>query len=906
MYFRSICTIFVPEIKKTVMKRRFFFACLLMVLGLTGVWADEMTERQAEAYAMRFTISYFDGQFDESEFKLQGQVCGLYVFSMSEAGGFVIVSSDDRTIPILGFSDNGVLDLENMPDEQRAWLQGYADEIEWLKNQPYIDYPVNTRAGSHEKETILPLVTTKWNQRAPYNDLCPDYSASKRSVTGCVATAMAQVMNYHKWPVAATEAIPGYRDGYGVNQTPLEPTTFDWGNMLDSYGDSETQEQKTAVARLMQYCGYAVEMNYGPTSGASMFKVATALKNYFDYNGTTTYLSRSFYTNDKWEDIIYHELASNRPVLYGGQSTGGGHAFVCDGYRYEYGTDFFHINWGWGGKSDEYYVLSVLDPYSGQGTGGSSSTGGFYFGQEAIIGIQKSTDAGTMTDITPAKIDLTANSMTLSHNTIILGETETITLNITNNSSDDFDGDIYVGISGSLLVGGNFMIPAGQTQDCVLIYKPTATGFYNLLFFEPLDNGHYGSNSGVLATLNVVDETPTDLSVSDISTTSAMLSWTQAGTPTSWVVAYKAAGDSDFTEIQAETNPFTLTGLNPETPYTVKVRPVIGELIMWSSSVTFTTEALRLPPTNLTVSDITATSAVVSWEGSASSYDVRYGLIPESGDDSSVWLRYDEDDIENISVQGFSLPETTWGVMYPGSMVTGNKLTKIAFYETYLNTEPFTVNIYSGGDKAPGTLLHTEVVTPMTGNGSNLFVLHEIVLTPAVSIAAGENLWITLTEKGQYPVACYQSTTIPPNNQWLLFADKWYQVGDLISGFSSGWMIRGFMETENLDAVEWSAIENCTELSYALTGLTASKDYVVQVRGNYGQDDYSKWETTTFSTLEEVVQPEPDPEPDPDGIKSVLVEPEDDGVWYTLDGRRLNGPPTSMGLYIRKNKVVIK
>lgn len=884
------------------MKRRFFFTWLLMVMGIIGVWADEMTEEQAEAYAMRFTISYFDGQFDESEFKLQGQVCGLYVFSMSEAGGFVIVSSDDRTNPILGFSDNGVLDLENMPDEQRAWLQGYADEIEWLKKQPNIDYLVNTRAGSHEKETIHPLVTAKWNQRAPYNDLCPEYSAGKRAVTGCVATAMAQVMNYHKWPVAATEAIPGYRDGYGVNQTSLEPTVFDWANMLDSYSGSETQEQNTAVATLMQYCGYAVEMNYGPSSGASMFKVAKALKNYFDYNGTTTYLSRSFYTNDKWEDIIYHELASNRPVLYGGQSTGGGHAFVCDGYRYEYGTDFFHINWGWGGKSDEYYVLSVLDPYSGQGVGGSSSTGGFYFGQEAIIGIQKPTDAGILADITPAKVDLTANSMTLSHNTIILGETETITLNITNNSSDDFDGDIYVGISGSLLVGGNFSIPAGQTQDCVLTYKPTSTGAYNLLFFEPLDNGNYGSNSGVLATLNVVDETPTDLSVSEISTTSAMLSWAQAGTPTSWVVAYKAAGDPDFTEILADTNPFTLTGLYPETPYTVKVRPVIGEVVMWSSSVTFTTEPLRLPPTNLAVSDITSTSALVSWEGSANSYDVRYGLIPESGDDSSVWLKYDDDDVANISVQGFSLPETTWGVMYPGAMVTGNKLTKIAFYETYLNTEPFTVNIYSGGDKAPGTLLHTETVEPITSNGSNLFVLHEITLTPAVSIAAGENLWITLTEKGQYPVACYQSTTVPPNNQWLLFADKWYMVGDLISGFAYGWMIRGFIETENLDAVEWSAIENCTELSYSLTGLTASKDYVVQVRGNYGLDDYSNWETTTFSTLEEVIQPEPDP----DAINSAVTDSEAASLWFTLDGRRLNTEPTSRGVYIRNHQVVIK
>ena len=884
------------------MKRRLLFAWLLMVLSMASAWGGELSEEMAEAYAMRFVISHFDGQFDESEFKLQGQVCGLYVFSMSEAGGFVIVSNDDRTLRILGFSETGVLDPENMSDEQRAWLQGYADEIAWLKQHDSSDVPfgtiVNTRAGSHEKEAIAPLVTTRWNQRAPYNNLCPDYSAGKRAVTGCVATAMAQVMNYHKWPVAATEAIPGYRDGYGVNQTPLEPTIFDWDNMLDNYSGSETQEQNTAVAILMQYCGHAVEMNYGSSSGASMFKVANALKNYFDYNGTTTHLSRSFYTNDKWEDIIYHELASNRPVLYSGQSTGGGHAFVCDGYQYDYGTDFFHINWGWGGKSDEYYVLSVLDPYSGQGIGGSSSTGGFYFGQEAIIGIQKSTDTGAIADIMPAKIDLTANSMTLSHNTIILGDTETITLNITNNSTDDFDGDIYIGIFGSLLVGSNFSIPAGQTQDCVLTYKPTAIGAYNLVFFEPQDNGYYGSKGGVLATLNVIDETPTDLSVSEISTTSATLSWTQAGTPTSWVVAYKAAADADFTETQIDANPFTLTGLNPETPYTVRVRPVVGEVIMWSSSVTFTTEALRLPPTNLTVTDITASSALVSWEGSASSYDVRYGLIPESGDDTSVWLKYD-DDITNISVQGFGLSETTWGVMYPGSMVTGNKLTKLAIYEAITNEENITVNIYSGGDNAPATLLYTETVVPVK-NG-----FHEITLATPVTITPGKSLWITLTEKGKFPVVCYQPSSVILNNQWLFFNDKWYLTSDLVPDFAYGWRIRGFIETENLDAVEWSAVENCTEPSYTLTGLTASKDYVVQVRGNYGNNDYSKWETKTFSTLEEVIQP--DPEPDPDAIKSILMESENDSVWFTLDGRRLNGKPTKKGLYVRNNrKIVVK
>ena len=137
------------------MRRRILFAWLLMVLGMASAWADEMSERMAEAYAMRFTISHFGGQFDESEFKLQGQVCGLYVFSMSEAGGFVIVSNDDRTHPILGFSETGFLDLENMSDEQRAWLQGYADEIAWLKQHDSSSVSVGTIDNTRHLEFLF-------------------------------------------------------------------------------------------------------------------------------------------------------------------------------------------------------------------------------------------------------------------------------------------------------------------------------------------------------------------------------------------------------------------------------------------------------------------------------------------------------------------------------------------------------------------------------------------------------------------------------------------------------------------------------------------------------------------------------------------------------------------------------
>ena len=787
----------------------------MLLLCTTIVWAEERSEREAKTLAMRFVSGLNVGQSDDVEVTLQGQVCGLYVFCLGEQGGFIIVSNDDKTLPILGFSEDGTLDLENMPDEQRAWLQGYADEIAWLQQHsienPFPDYPTNTRAGSHDKEDIAPMVTTTWGQRAPYNNLCPDYAPGKRAVTGCVATAMAQVMNYHQWPVTETEAIPGYRDGYGVGQTPLEATTFDWENMMDSYSGSETAEQNTAVAKLMQYCGYSVEMDYGPSSGTCMFKVVPAFKNYFDYNSTTTYISRSSYSNDKWEDIIYHELASHRPVLYGGQSTGGGHAFVCDGYRYEYAADYFHINWGWGGKSDEYYVLSVLDPYSGQGTGGSSSQGGFYFGQEAIIGIQKSTDNGTLTDITPAKVDLTPNSMTLNSETIFLGETATITINVTNNSADDFDGDIYVGTSGCLLVCSRISIPAGQAQDCILTYKPTAAGIYGLIFFEPMDNGYYGNKGGVLATLTVVEETP------------------------------------------------------PE--------PVVPETCP--------------APENLTVSEITTTSALVSWEGSANSYDIRYGIVPEGTIITQEWLQYDDDHITNMTTQGLNLPETTWGVMYPGSMVTGNKLTKIAIYETMLNTEDITVNIYSGGGDAPGTLLHTETVTPMK-NG-----FHEVTLATPVTITAGENLWITLTEKGKSPIACYQASTVEPNNQWICYDGKWYLASDLfhLPGYNYCWRIRGFIETESLNDVEWSTPANCTEQSYTLTGLASGKNYMVQVRGNNGDEDVSQWEAQTFSTLEDVSQPE--------AINSVILKSGDGDAWYTLDGRRLNGKPTTKGVYIR-------
>lgn len=318
------------------------------------------------------------------------QVNGLYVFNVAKDEGFVIVSNDDRTEPILGYSDSGHFDPENMPENMRAWLQGYADQIAWLNEHPEVQ---NTIQKAPTKNPIGPLMQSEWNQNAPYWNECPIFQPTgAQSVTGCVATAMAQIMYYHKYPEKTTKTIPSYTYGsrWGMNFTEnaVPVTTFDWTNMIDNY-TNYTDAQGAAVAALMHCCGTSVNMDYADAanggSGANTVKVAGAMKEYFDYSATTRYVGRGSYSMDDWNNLIYSELAEGRPVLYGGRSSGGGHAFVVDGYD---GDELFHVNWGWGGHQDGYFLLSVLNPGSTAGIGSSTSSDGYSYDQEAIIGIK--------------------------------------------------------------------------------------------------------------------------------------------------------------------------------------------------------------------------------------------------------------------------------------------------------------------------------------------------------------------------------------------------------------------------------------------------------------------------------------------------------------------------------------
>lgn len=288
----------------------------------------------------------------------------LYVFS--DEKGCIVASAESETQALLGYVDTPVASESDMPEAMRYWLDYYSNEIRQLREGKVIHRIV---AADEDFASVEPFVQTKWNQSAPYNNLCPMLD-TKRSVTGCVATAMAQAMKVYNWPAQGRNEI-SYRWSTGGETLSLDfsESVYDWDQMLNVYDSQSTQQQQDAVATLMRDCGYSVRMNYSPwASGASSMAIALGLYTYFDYDHSMEYQERSYFFNDEWAKMIYSDIAAGRPVLYCGSGFSGGHCFIADGYSSD---GFFHFNWGWGGASDGYFLLSALAPGS-QGIGGNN------------------------------------------------------------------------------------------------------------------------------------------------------------------------------------------------------------------------------------------------------------------------------------------------------------------------------------------------------------------------------------------------------------------------------------------------------------------------------------------------------------------------------------------------------
>lgn len=309
----------------------------------------------------------------------------IYVFEAAKGPGYMVLSADDCAMPLLGYSDEGALVGDSLPPALEWWLQEYSKQIQWLNDNGL----KAQKRSSAERPAIAPMLTTEWDQGEPFNNQCPLYG-TQRTYTGCVATAMAQVMNYWKYPEKGKGTITYQSESIQKRLSlDLSLRKFDWDNMLDIYADNNwTEEQANAVAYLMKAAGFSVRMDYGiDSSGALAMNIAKALKRYFNYDPNLSYEIRACYSLSQWEEMIYNNLRDCGPILYGGGSyIGGGHSFVCDGYD---GNGYFHFNWGWTGMSNGYFSLDALDP-SALGTGGGAG-GGYNFTQDIVLGIQPPT-----------------------------------------------------------------------------------------------------------------------------------------------------------------------------------------------------------------------------------------------------------------------------------------------------------------------------------------------------------------------------------------------------------------------------------------------------------------------------------------------------------------------------------
>lgn len=365
---------------------------LLAFLSMATANAEPVSRQQALKKAGQFMPGK---KFIESKASTRSDVSdAFYVFNAEGNGGYVIVSGDDRTTEILGYSETGNLDMNQLPENQKWWLDGYARQIKALGNSVKPAQKSKTRVAD-SWEAIAPLIKTKWNQHEPFNLMCPDkngkvfgddgFDVNYICVTGCVAAAMAQIMYYYNYPQNCP-AIDEYTTGKGWKMNALSATTFKWAQMKKTYKGDETDESAGAVAELFRYCGQAVSMDYGlggSEAGVSPYDMAEV----FGYSKNAKLLSRSMYSSSDWEDMVYKDLSENRPVLYGGASMSGGHQFIVDGYD---GSGLYHMNWGWGGMSDGYYVLSLANPDE-LGAGGGTSKDGYSMDQHAIFGLKPGT-----------------------------------------------------------------------------------------------------------------------------------------------------------------------------------------------------------------------------------------------------------------------------------------------------------------------------------------------------------------------------------------------------------------------------------------------------------------------------------------------------------------------------------
>ena len=742
------------------MKRFTMILALLLMIAMP-MMAERVTPETARKVATTFLNNNGAKADQLTDLTKAAGFQNLYIFNADQ--GFVVMSADDCVKPILGYSLTGKFVAEGMPENVSSWLQGYNDEIQYAIDnqlstssetaQQWKDLCEGKPNAAKTTTVVGPLLQTQWNQGDPYNSLCPS-----GTVTGCVATAMAQVMKYWNYPthgISSRAYVPENNSALGEQFADFNSTYYDWTNMTNTYGSSSTDVEKTAVATLMYHCGVSVKMKYGTSSGAPTTEVANALKIYFNYSSDVHFLSRSDYSETEWINLLKSDLDQNQPIQYQGDGPGAGHSFVCDGYDSD---NLFHFNWGWGGNCDAYYNVNNLNP--GPGGIGSGSYGIYNDDQGGVFGVHPSdctADAPTNLTYTQSGRDITlswdeasgAVSYNLYHNSSFVG-------NSTTTSYTDvapFGNATYyirsVDSDGELSLSSN---PVSVTVD----YQIPA-----------------------------VDDMEANLSDNNVNLAWTAPEWCFPETESS-ILTYGEGISGHFLGYSGSDNmywghrylPSDLTGASEKVIFRVSfyVREIgTYELNIYegTSTQTYGSNSYDIPTTRVANKIITTTQT--GWY----SIDLDEPVLIDTSQD--LWIMMYDPEFKDMPAEYCSFNEHSKGG-YFSTNITSWTLTEsgIAFLlRTYLTDGTYTYNLYQDGVQIANNLSETNFNVTLNNNAANLFTIKthynggETIASNMAGFAKGSasitdlamntNDKMTLTEGSTLTVNGTLSNTDPAN-----------------------------------------------------------------------------------------------------------------------------------------------
>lgn len=506
-----------------------------------------------------------------------------YVFAL-QPKGFVIVAADNRVEPILGYSYDNNFVVENMPEHIKGWLNDYEKQIEVVtKSDRPAEASIQTKWNSLESGqpisntrndiTVGPLLTTTWDQGQYYNTYCPaDASGVGGHVyTGCVATAMAQIINYWQYPIHG-RGTHSYNCNYGNQEINFASAQYDYTNMPDALNSNSTAEQVNAVATLMYHCGVAVNMDYGITESSSYdVEARAALINYFRFSPNLSYVQKANFSSAQWNSLLQENLAANRPLMYSGQGESGGHSFVCDGYNSD---NYYHFNFGWSGNADGWYLTSAINPGSYE----------YNSNQTALVNIFPDNNGNVILGQTAGFSTFTVDeSLEFYHLFGHNAYTGTNYTNSCNNTVVFFSADTTKKLLLDVLsfenqnvivydsILGNQLATLSSTTNnySVVSTTPALTLVYQGHLYYPGFQLNISQDNGCRMVSNVTWS---------VDTTTIHLSWHENGNASQWQVEYglKGFNHGDGTMLTSYDTAMDISGLASFKEYDIYVRSACG------------------------------------------------------------------------------------------------------------------------------------------------------------------------------------------------------------------------------------------------------------------------------------------------------------------------------------------